>query len=520
MQWFPMSEFSHVPQGAAPVAEDGIRRSLIIPGGGLRLSYAAGVIRTLFASGLTFQHMDGTSGGALNLSMLLSGLNIDDICNRWASLNMHDTVAFLPFKQAINLKKFTASGSAEAFRTKVFEHLGIDIQKIKAAKGLQATFNVGNFSKKMNQVVEYQDISEDFLIAGMSLPGVFPPVTINGQVYLDAGFVQDANLLEAVKRGANEIWLIWILANIPRYRTGLLNSYVQMLEMSANAALHKELLQIDEINQRISRGEIVYGHKQPIRLHLIKPATPLPLDPELYTGHVTHQQLIDMGSQDAEFYLSHKKQEGVPLEPHITVMTEATLGIQFKETMAGGFCLGTHDPKQGDSMGKHKGFELAMHAQVDIDDIQSFVDESNHEGRLSGNIDFTPMGVGMVAHSGVFDLFYPDSQPDMKLMVYELGFKHQGQEYYLAGKKEVRDDPGFDLWTDTTTLFTQLHQGTDKNGPVVGAGILSLGVKDLLKLVSTVTVINAQSSKDKVATVAKFGQFFMGELWDSYVKSS
>lgn len=515
-----MSEFSHIPQGVAPVAEDGIRRSLIIPGGGLRLSYAAGVIRTLFASGLTFQHMDGTSGGALNLAMLLSGLSIDDICARWASLNMHDTVAFLPFKQAINLKEFTASGSAEAFRTKVFGHLGIDISKIKAAKELQATFNVGNFSKKMNQVVEYKDISEDFLIAGMSLPGVFPPVTIDGQVYLDAGFVQDANLLEAVKRGANEIWLIWILANIPRYRTGMLNSYVQMLEMSANAALHKELLQIADINQRINQGEAVYGHTKPITLHLIKPATPLPLDPDLYTGHVTHQQLIEMGSLDAEFYLNHKTQEGVPFEPHITVMTETTLGIQFKETMAGGFCLGADGPKQGSSMGKLKGYELAMHAQVDIDDIEGFVSDPNHLGRLSGSIDFTPMGLGMVAHNGVFNLFYPDPQADLKLMVYELGFNHQGQEYYLAGKKEVRDDPGFDLWTDTTTLFTQLHQGTDKNGPVVGAGILSLGVKDLLKLVSTVTVLNAQSSKEKAATVAKFGKFFMGELWDSYVKSS
>jgi predicted acylesterase/phospholipase RssA len=513
-----MSNLSHIPQGAAPVAEDGIKRSLIIPGGGLRLSYAAGAIKTLFDSGLTFQHMDGTSGGALNLAMLLSGLNIDDICSRWASLNMRDTVAFLPFKQAINLAEFTASGSAEAFRTKVFTHLGIDIQRIKAATGIQATFNVGNFSKKINQVIEYQDMSEDFLIAGMSLPGVFPPVTINGQVYLDAGFVQDANILEAVKRGSSEIWLIWILANIPRYRAGVLNSYVQMLEMSANAALHKELAQVNDINQRISQGETVYGHSQPIKLHFIKPASPLPLDPDLYTGHVTHQQLIDMGSHDAKLYLTYKTQEGVPFEPHITVMTETTLGIQFKETMAGGFCLGTQDPKQGSSMGKHKGFELAMHAQVDIDDMEGFVSNPNHAGRLSGTIDFTPMGIGMVAEKGVFNLFYPDEQPEMKLMVYELSFTHAGQAYYLAGKKEVRDDPGFDLWTDTTTLFTQLHEGNDKNGPVVGAGILTLGVKDLLKLVSTVTVTNANSNIDKVATVAKFGQFFMGELWDSYVK--
>ena len=514
-----MSDFSHTPDGAGPVAEDGIKRSLIIPGGGLRLSYAAGVIKTLFNSGLTFQHMDGTSGGALNLAMLLSGLNIDEVCKRWATLDMQGTVAFLPFKKAINLAEFTATGSAQAFRDKVFPHLGIDIVKIKEAKGLQATFNIGNFSRKLNQVVEYQNISEDFLIAGMSLPGVFPPVTIDGQVYLDAGFVQDANLLEAVKRGANEIWLIWILANIPRYRTGVLNSYVQMLEMSANAALHKELAQIDDINQRIKQGDKVYGHTQPIKLHLVKPATPLPLDPDLYTGHVTHQELIDMGSLDAECYLTHRTQEGVLFEPQITVMTEKKLGIQFKETMAGGFCLGTQDPRQGNNLGKHKGFELAMHAQVDIDDIEGFVNDPHHAGRLSGSIDFEPMGLGMLAEKGVFNLFFPDGQPDMKLMVYELSFHHQGQDYYLAGKKEVRDDPGFDLWTDTTTLFTQLHQGTDKNAPLVGAGILTLGVKDLLKLVSTVTVTNAQTNTEKMTTVAKFGQFFMGELWDSYVKS-
>jgi hypothetical protein len=199
-------------------------------------------------------------------------------------------------------------------------------------------------------------------------------------------------------------------------------------------------------------------------------------------------------------------------------MNEERAGIQFKETMAGGFALGTKEPKQGSSQGKHKGFELAMHAQVDIDDIDLFVTESEHPGRLSGSIDFFPMGMGMQAHSGVFNLFYPAEDPAMKLMVYELGFNFKGQEYYLAGKKEVRDDPGFDLWSDTTTLYTQLHEGTDKSGPVIGSGILTLGVKDLLKLVSTIKVTHTDSATEKVKAVAKFGQFFMGELWDTYGK--
>ncbi|NCP63264.1 MAG: patatin-like phospholipase family protein [Paraglaciecola sp.] len=508
----------NLPCGTLLKSEQGIKRSLVLPGGGLRLSYAAGAMQCLFAHDLKFGHIDATSGGALNLAMLFSGLHIDEMCARWASLSMLDTVAFLPFQKALDIGHFESVGSAQAFRSKVFPHLGIDFAKIRSVEGMQGTFNVGNFSQKLNEVVPHQHISEDFLIAGMSLPGVFEPVVINEQVYMDSGFIQDANLLEAVRQGADEIWLIWILANIPRYRSGVLDSYVQMLEMSANAALHNEIREIKEINARIAGGESVFGRTKPIVLHLIKPAHPLPLDPALYSGQITHAELIKLGYQDAQRYLNHHTKEGVPLEPYITKMTEAKLGLQFRETMSGGFALAATDPKQGSSLGKRKGFELAMHAQVDIDDINHFIKDGQHTGRLSGTIDFTPFGMGMMAHSGVFNLFYPDEQPGMKLMVYELGFSHQQQNYYLAGKKEVKDDAGFDLWTDTTTLFTTLHKGDSKEGEIVGAGILTLGVTDLLKLVSTIKVLNADSSIDKVATVIKFGQFFMGELWDSYVK--
>jgi len=103
-------------------------------------------------------------------------------------------------------------------------------------------------------------------------------------------------------------------------------------------------------------------------------------------------------------------------------------------------------------------------------------------------------------------------------MVYELAFEHEGEDYYLAGKKEVKDDPGFDLWSDTTTLFTKLHKGTDTTGPVVGAGVLSLGVTQLAKLVTTLTVTNASSAKETAETLMDFGKFFMGNLWDTYAR--
>jgi predicted acylesterase/phospholipase RssA len=513
-----MSTQAHIPQGAAANERSALKRALILAGGGLRLSYAAGAILELFEADLRFQFMDGTSGGSLNLAMLLSGLQADEICARWQTLNMLDTISFLPIKKCIRIDDFKGAASADAFRTKVYPHLGIDFDKIQLAEGMQGSFNVGNFSKKMNVLIPHQQITEDLLIAGMSLPGTFPPVTIDNEVYLDSGFIQDANLLDAVKAGANELWLIWIMGNIPTYRGGVLNVYVQMLEMSANAALFKEFAQITELNKRIAAGEPVYGHQQPIVLHLIKPEHPLPLDSALYLGEITHAELIERGRADARNYLNSYNLEGVPWEPYVTKMTELKPGIRFKETMEGGFALEVTNPNEGRDVGKRAGTELAMHATITIDDIDRFVATREHLGGLSGTIDFAPLGMDLASHTGVFNLFYPTEDTQLKLMVYELGFEHNGEQYYIAGKKEVRDDPGFDLWSDTTTLFTQLHKGTDKSGDVVGAGILTLGVTDLIRLVSTIEVLNAESNVDKLKAISTFGKFFLGELWDTYAK--
>mgnify|MGYP006203016461 FL=1 len=39
---------------------------------------------------------------------------------------------------------------------------------------------------------------------------------------------------------------------------------------------------------------------------------------------------------------------------------------------------------------------------------------------------------------------------------------------------------------------------------------------DFLKLMSTIKVTGSKSAKERAATVAKFGRFFMGQLWNTY----
>ena len=157
-----------------------------------------------------------------------------------------------------------------------------------------------------------------------------------------------------------------------------------------------------------------------------------------------------------------------------------------------------------------------MHASINIRDIHGFTHDPDHAGEITGRIDFSPMGENMPAKSGVFNLFAPTDEQNLKLMVYELAFDWEGKEYYMAGRKEVHNDPGFDLWTDTTTLLTTLHEGNDASGPVIGAGVLSLGVDDLMRLMSTARINNAHSPKEHAETLAAFGTFFMGEIWETY----
>ena len=192
-------------------------------------------------------------------------------------------------------------------------------------------------------------------------------------------------------------------------------------------------------------------------------------------------------------------------------------GITFSETMAGSFALGETDPAAGEAAGKKLGTTLAMHAAIEISDLDRFVADPAHSGSISGHVDFKPFGQQMPADRGVFRLFSPTGEKGLTRMIYELAFEHGGQPYYLAGYKEVRSDKhGTDLWNDTTTLLTRLHAGADSHGPVAGAGILRLGLPDLMRLTKTIRVIDAKNPAAQVRALATFGQFFMGNLWDTY----
>jgi cholesterol oxidase len=68
---------------------------------------------------------------------------------------------------------------------------------------------------------------------------------------------------------------------------------------------------------------------------------------------------------------------------------------------------------------------------------------------------------------GGFYLFIKDPQQfNVRYMRYVGTLTaNDGATYYFEGHKTVHNDPGFDVWSDTTTLFITLYAGKTTTGP-------------------------------------------------------
>ncbi|MEX0674245.1 MAG: patatin-like phospholipase family protein [Gaiellaceae bacterium] len=381
----------HVPALAAGDAP-GPRRSLILAGGGMRVAYQAGVLRALEEEGLRFVHGDGTSGGTINLAMLLSGVEPAEMCVRWRTLRVRDFVSLLPLRRYLRAPKLMAFGDADGIVERVFPHLGVDVDRIRAARGIEGTFNVCDFAAKTNVAVPHTEIDLDLLVAGITLPIFMPPVQRDGRLFVDSVWIKDANPSEAVRRGCEELWLVWCIGNSSTYRPGAFDQYVHMIELSANGGLFEELAHLRARTDPLPR------------LHVIKPEFPLPLDPDFYLGRVDADALVAMGYRDAKAYLARRPEGGVPWDESATRMRDPALGVAFARRLRGGS------------------------VRVDVRDLARFRDERTAEA--VGVLDD-----GRIARGGQFRL-------EGRRRVYELDV--DGDRVILEGG--LRDAVRF-LWT-------------------------------------------------------------------------
>lgn len=195
------------------------------------------------------------------------------------------------------------------------------------------------------------------------------------------------------------------------------------------------------------------------------------------------------------------------------------VSVRFTEEMKGYVDFDETSYDSAYAAGKAARRKLMFHLTITADDVERFIADPLHEATVSGWVRCDALGGRRPVEGGHFNLFVdqPGDGPH-KRMYYRLYFRDgPGHPLTLVGFKEVRDDPGFDVWSDTSTLYTRVLVGdvapaAEPDAEVLATGILHILPRDFARQLTTFRVDPAR----RVDALAKFGSLFAGSLWETY----
>jgi cholesterol oxidase len=197
--------------------------------------------------------------------------------------------------------------------------------------------------------------------------------------------------------------------------------------------------------------------------------------------------------------------------------------LSFTEEMKGFVALGETDHRLGFERGRDAGTRLMFHLTIGIEDVDHFLDDPERRGVAEGWVECDVLGGRLPVERGTFNLFEHTSADHgdrhRSRMLYRLFFRDgAGHPVTLSGFKDVHDDPGIDVWRDTSTLFVHLYAGhvdEDDGAELLGSGIITIHLPDFAHQLTTFRAGGPRSG-DAVRALQAFGSVFLGELWNTY----
>ncbi len=182
--------------------------AFVLSGGANLGAVQVGMLRALHEAGVHPDVLVGTSVGAINAAWLAgAGLDggVDELAGIWTALRRHDV---FPMRFGLGLAGFLGKRSslvdARGIRTLIRAHVRFDRLE-EAPTPLHVV---------VTDVLDGRDVALsagaalDVITASAAIPGVFPPVVVDGHTYMDGGVVNNAPLSHAVDLGADTIYVL------------------------------------------------------------------------------------------------------------------------------------------------------------------------------------------------------------------------------------------------------------------------------------------------------------------------
>jgi NTE family protein len=197
--------------------------AFVLSGGGARGALQVGALRALLEGGERPDVVIGTSIGAWNGAWLArepTVENMDELARNWQALTSHGVLlgteaASRPRQAALpGLRLLMAARRLTAGMPSLYSDVGLR-QLVERHFG-DATFETLALPLRIiatdlshgTRAIFSRGLLRPAIMASSALPGVFPPVAIDGHTYVDGGAIDNCSLETALALGARRIIVI------------------------------------------------------------------------------------------------------------------------------------------------------------------------------------------------------------------------------------------------------------------------------------------------------------------------
>ena len=249
--------------------------ALVFSGGGARGAWEAGVAAALIERGVPVRTVAGSSSGALNAVMIADG-RIDRLEALWGSLTRDQVYSLRPsvffagllpgWLAAVTLSHTTSLLDPAPLRGLLATT--VDLERVRASP-LRLVVVTTDLARREARLFDNQTVTHDVLFATVSVPGLFPPVAVNGAPLVDGGLVARAPILEALASGVPVQRAIVTMAYAPAERPGPPGRLREVLEDAF------ETLMVHQIRRDVELGRL----RHRVDVQVVEPSAPLLLRP-------------------------------------------------------------------------------------------------------------------------------------------------------------------------------------------------------------------------------------------------
>jgi hypothetical protein len=359
-------------------------------------------------------------------------------------------------------------------------------------------------------------MTEDFLLACASLPMWFPPVKIAGDTYIDAVFNIGTNMDEAIRSGADELWVIWTTSQRGEWFDGFVGNFFGIFEATVVGGYKRSLARIAANNAALARGEPgEFGRV--ITVKEIKAEVPVHYLLNFSLDRAA--EAVNRGVETARQWCDAAGIERRPGPVYTPAVPGASTRLRFSEKLEGFIGFGATEFAAGFEQGQSDKTALTLHLDICIEDLDQFLTLPEHGATLQGFVSCERLGGKRPIDRGTWHPLVDAGDITQKQIQYEMSF-HDGNGglVELTAVKYLTDRSPAGSWHEISTAGTTLSQTIGSaNRATIAAGMVRSGVLQDLEQVASIRV-DAPTLALRAHALSRFGAFYFGRLWDVYAR--